>query len=282
VGGISGDRGDQQAAARPLHLAVRNGNISAISALVKCPKVDPNIKDESTGLTPIHEAVLKGDVSIIEAFGADRDRVDLCVPDERVSGGNTCVDAALQSRNEAVLAALISLRRNDVVERLLTRRTNSKITWLIEIEEENMAMAAKIGLRPRTDSALAAEDSFSMSQEVVVEYKVLALEDYIEGGGEDGEQEPTEEEKGPESNEEEDRAPPPTSQEVIEAEESAAAVDSLQEPVEVVTATEEDLANLERSDALVRLVLANVSGLVGLDSHAHACFFEGLVYRDIC
>lgn len=159
--------------ARPLHLAVRYNNPTVIKALLVCPQVNPNVRDEGSGMTPVHEACCAAwswPSELMQAFCVDRlQRLDLLVQD---NNGDTCIETVIRSNNASVLADLLQMRRNDVIERVLmippltnanTSDTNNNdntndnssqqeqqpMSILMKLETENMRLARELGV---TDS----------------------------------------------------------------------------------------------------------------------------------
>jgi ankyrin repeat protein len=128
--------------AKPLHLATRNSNIIVIEKLLKCSKVDPNVRDDATGLTAIHEACVRGDLITIEAFGKVSERLDLLVATD---DGKTSIDIAINSRNFLMLEMLLIMRRNDVLERILHSRATENVSVLTQLELENIILAKNLG-----------------------------------------------------------------------------------------------------------------------------------------
>lgn len=130
--------------ARPLHIASRSGHSNVVRRLLKCSKVDPNLRDEVTGMTAVHEACERSDLSILSIFGSVSDRLDLLMTD---SSGKTCIDIAIESKNIQMLELLVRMRRNDVLERVLHARPGSTDapSILISLEIENLRFARSLG-----------------------------------------------------------------------------------------------------------------------------------------
>eukprot|EP01041_Mallomonas_annulata_P002033 gene2033-3951_t len=130
--------GRHMKAGTPLHLAVRQGKPALVLALLKCKKVNPNAQDSTTGATALLEACELGRCDLVFAFASDKARIDLLVTDNH---GRTCIDVAIQSYNTQILAALISMRKNDVVGRLVTVHDGEDCSLLKRLELENMRLA---------------------------------------------------------------------------------------------------------------------------------------------
>jgi hypothetical protein len=102
--------------ARPLHLAARAGNFNAVNRLLRCSKVDPNARDEVTGMTAVHEACQRADLDIL---------------------------TAVETKNIHMLELLVKMRRNDVLEKVL--RSTEAPSILVQLEVENLAIARALG-----------------------------------------------------------------------------------------------------------------------------------------
>lgn len=148
--------------ARPLHIAARRGNAAALSALVACVKCDLNSRDEHTGTTAIHDIVERSDLSALDAIACAADRIDLLV--ESPDGSGTCVDIAVAGKDVPMLERLLSMRRNDVVERVLAVRCSGSgsgsgdsygESLLAAAEKENMQLAIQCGFGPTSAAAPA-------------------------------------------------------------------------------------------------------------------------------
>ena len=126
--------------ARPLHLAARAGNFNAVNRLLRCSKVDPNARDELTGMTAVHEACQRADLDILRTFGHVSDRLDLLATD---FDGKTCIELAVDTKNIQILELLVKMRRNDVLEKVL--RSTESPSILVQLEVENLAIARALG-----------------------------------------------------------------------------------------------------------------------------------------
>lgn len=126
--------------ARPLHLAARAGNFNAVNRLLRCSKVDPNARDDLTGMTAVHEACQRVDLDMLRTFGHVSDRLDLLSTDLE---GKTCIELAVETKNVHILELLIKMRRNDVLEKVL--RSTEAPSILVQLEEENLAIARALG-----------------------------------------------------------------------------------------------------------------------------------------
>ena len=116
--------------------AVVRQNATLVAILVVEPKVNPNALSGAgaSSRTALHEAVEmaatteeagKGKaVKVLEAFAAGADRLDMCVED---AYGNTCIDAAIAARDHSIVTMLMTMRRNDVIERVLTARNGGSL-----------------------------------------------------------------------------------------------------------------------------------------------------------
>ena len=137
-----------------------------VKVLVNCIQLNPNAfhesaSDESSKCTALHQvcACIGNDdaskyYSVLEAFATNPDRLDLLVEDPY---GNTCVDIAVQARNFKLLKVLVSMRKMDVIERLLLSRYGGP-SLLMELESENLQLAKDCGYAVQPfPSALVAE-----------------------------------------------------------------------------------------------------------------------------
>jgi ankyrin repeat protein len=254
-----------------LRAAVDSRNGVLVAALVAEPKVDPNtqIGEGAARHTALHEAVEAASGSdveeaaraqtVVEAFAASADRLDMCVED---AFGNTCVDAAIASRNLTVVTTLLSMRRNDVIERVLTSR-NGGASLLFELEEENMQRAKDAGYyfsEPAPAPVIAAEEA--TEGEAAADPDIIVV-DVAE--------------------------PEPEAEAEAEAEEPADTDGTGTAEIEVIDSaetnvasynptTEADLQALHASNALVTVLVEALNGLVGEDCHCHSCYHEGKTY----
>ena len=130
--------------ARPLHLATRSNHSDVVKRLLKCSKVDPNLRDEMTGMTAVHEACKDDNLNILSIFGSVSDRLDLLMTDFH---GKTCIDIAIERKNVQMLELLVKMRRNDVLERVLHARHSSieSPSILVSLELENIQFAKSLG-----------------------------------------------------------------------------------------------------------------------------------------
>lgn len=265
--------------ARPLHIAARRGNAAALKALAACLKVDPNVVDEEKGTTAIYDIVERSDVSSLDALAASADRVDLLV--ETRGAGQTCVDIAVEAKDLAVLARLLSMRKNDVVERILLVRDNGE-SLLVAVERENMRLAIECGFGPAAAQLPQEEPGFEQSvppaDDAVISPQVVTepeSEPAATSAGMDAEA--AEETKGEVQDDYE------AVKKQVEVE--GLLVSPLPEPepqpeLKAKIASAHDLRMLQESDEIVLLLLQAVSGLVGPDVHAHACYAEGSLWRE--
>lgn len=256
-----------------LGAAVESRNPALIAALVSEPKVNPNapIGEGASQRTALHTAVEVAaaagadadSMMVLEAFATNADRLDMCVED---AFGNTCVDAAVASRSQPLVALLLSMRRNDVIERILTSR-NGGPSLLFELEEENMQKAKDAGYYVGEEPAAPADGvALEPSAEPESEAAAAAAGDEVA--------------VAEASADAEEGAP--------EGEEGAGAggaeievIDSLETNVASFNpTTEEDLKALEQSNALVKGLVDAVSGLVSEDCHCHKCYSEGMTYSE--
>lgn len=123
---------------RPIFQAIRHHNNELLRELICCEKCQMNNNDmHSDGRNSIHEVVhnaflplpegadpANGDsfelamrlLETFEIYGGDR--IDLLVPDHN---GNTVIDEVIEHRNLEMLKIFVSMRKTDVVEKLITR-----------------------------------------------------------------------------------------------------------------------------------------------------------------
>jgi hypothetical protein len=251
-----------------LRAAVDSRNSVLVAALVAEPKVDPNTQtgEGAARHTALHEAVEAASgpdaeeaaraQTMVEAFAASADRLDMCVED---AFGNTCVDAAIASRNLAVVTTLLSMRRNDVIERVLTSR-NGGASLLFELEEENMQRAKDAGYyfsEPAPAPVIAAEESTEREAAVAAADPDVIVVDVAE----------------PEAEVEAPADADGTGTAEIEVIDSAETNVASYNPT-----TEADLQALHASNALVTVLVEALNGLVGEDCHCHSCYHEGKTY----
>ena len=255
--------------------AVRAGNSALIAALVAEPKMNPNVQvgEGSSRCTALHTAVEaaaaagadEGSMAVLQAFAGSADRLDMCVED---AFGNTCVDAAVASRSQPLISALLAMRRNDVIERILTSR-NGGPSLLFELEEENMQKAKDAGyyvgeeppVAPTEGEAFVVEPTVEQGPETVAANGGGdAAVDEADGGAEEVEILPEGE---------------------AEVEAEIEVIDSLETNVASFNpTTEEDLRALEESNVLVKGLIDAVAGLVSEDCHCHKCYHEGMTYSE--
>ena len=193
----------------------------------------------------------------------------------------------------AVLARLLSMRKNDVVERILLVRDNGE-SLLVTVERENMRLAIECGFGPPAQPQPQEDPGFEQSAPPADE----PADDTAVTPQADPELEPVaepeassigmdaeaaEETKGEEQEDEEN-----VKKQVVVVEEGTLEV-SPPEPQpqpepepqpEGKIASAHDLRMLQESDEIVLLLLQAVSGLVGPDVHAHPCYAEGSLWRE--
>lgn len=134
--------------ARPLHLASRARNFHAVTRLLRCSKIDLNVRDEESGMTAVHEACRREDLDALKIFGSMADRLDLLAVD---LNGETCIEFAIRTKNAPMLDLLITMRRNDVLENVL--RSTDIPSILLQLEVENSSLAKALGFfSPRRQS----------------------------------------------------------------------------------------------------------------------------------
>ena len=288
--------------ARPLHLAVRGRHFSAVNALARCPKIDLNVRDEVSGMTVLHEICLRGDEDMLRMFIDVSDRLDLLVdrlsvPAATNNNNNnetipniphpkSCVEAVLDSRNVSMLRLLMSMRRNDVLERVLTVREdtdeggNSKNNSLLfQLEAENMNLAKALGFSPPVPPSIVNE----------IDQEENGLPDHLQQMtlGATGENVPTSstlqiDTKDTEFSSEE--------QEQTQTQLDNNSMDQGQGLEETVPAvqftldipnglTSEEL--LLQSDMILKMLLPVIND-AGLGDHIHPCYANGTTYRDYC
>ena len=165
--------------------AVVRQNATLVAILVVEPKVNPNALSGAgaSSRTALHEAVEmaatteeagKGKaVKVLEAFAAGADRLDMCVED---AYGNTCIDAAIAARDHSIVTMLMTMRRNDVIERVLTAR-NGGSSLLFELEEENMQKAKDAGYFLEEEPVFKPQNVEAVADETVGVVEVEAIVD---------------------------------------------------------------------------------------------------------
>ncbi len=142
---------------RPLTTAVIHKNHVLITKLLENLKVNVNIRDETSGLTPFHEAVQQYvanndssslDEDIIKTVAAfwnssGFDRTDILLGSSVT--GETCIDLLIQNNRLSELTKLFALKRNDVIERLLSTAGDEE-SLLVKLENDNINLARENGL----------------------------------------------------------------------------------------------------------------------------------------
>lgn len=118
---------------RPIFSAIRHHNNALLRELVCCEKCQMNNSDMlSEGRNSIHEVVHNAflpdgpdgnsfelGMHLLETFEIyGGDRIDLLVPDH---SGNTVIDEVIEHRNIDMLRIFVSMRKTDVVEKLITQ-----------------------------------------------------------------------------------------------------------------------------------------------------------------
>ncbi len=230
----------------PVCSACANGNVTATRLLASCPRFDINGLNE-TGNTPvvmtIQACMASNNWDLLDALAIAADRWDLS------KGIANAIDLAVDQRSTEVLGKLFAYRKNDVLERIITSKTEDAITKLLELEQENMSLAETLGIAPPT----------LPKEIIVVEDSAVSVAPEDDGIAES------------KTSDEE-------SSEKVAASTTASIIPSL---------TEEErndiLARLDKNDALLRLMFENgVTEVVGSDCHAHSCFNDAKLYRDFC
>ncbi len=148
----------------PLQSAVDNGNISAIKLLAELPSTDVNVigTDGASLIASVAvEGVKSADFSVLDAMSVAAGRFDLS------AGSINAIDAALDVSNGALLKRLLSWRKNDVLERIISGNK------LSQLEEENMRLCAKLGVRqpPAAEKEADAADGEEVPEDGVAETK---------------------------------------------------------------------------------------------------------------
>jgi ankyrin repeat protein len=257
-----------------------------VSILIKCPQLNPNSLHESSPsddakCTALHQiCTLIGSESddsskyynVLDAFATNPDRLDLLVEDPY---GNTCVDIAIQSRNFKLLKALVSMRKMDVIERLILSRYGGP-SLLMELESENLQLAKDCGFAIQPFPApLVAEAGIAIptgeevgegKQQVEASVETMGVGSDMEIGGV--------------SLTEDASLPMFTADDGGHAEITVVGSDNTTNSINPTT--EQDMANLTRSNEAVYFVLELVGQLVGSDCHVDNCYYEGLVFSDYC
>ena len=251
---------------RPLLMAVRNKKIDVINILVNNPKVDLNVIDEISNITAFHEACLTGSIELINTFRPATPRIDLLATGRK----NNCIIDIIESKNIELLLELISMRKNDVIETILTE-SNEESSYLIKLEEENIKLAKLLGYNLPSDnnnnnnneeSPITDEEGNELERIVSIEevqksfenIKISdlspAIEDYY----------PSEETKGENIDEK-----------------------------SIKDITEESIINIEEcndkfkaSNNLLKVLidLVNSTGIITESHHAHKIFFDGNLIID--
>lgn len=281
---------------RPLHLAVRGRHFPAVNALARCPKIDLNARDEISGMTVLHEICLRGDEEMLRMFMDVKDRLDLLVdrmtvPSATNNNNNnndssnplpkSCVEAVLDSRNASMLRILLSMRLNDVLERVLTVRertdeagSSNSHSLLMQLEVENMNLAKAMGFAVPTVSSSSGEAKETNQEEGDEVDKGLPEHLQQMTLGATGETIPINDPKDLEEFNSEKVEPLESDQEQNET------VPTVQFTLEIPDGiTSEEM--LVRSDLILKMLLPDINN-AGLGDHAHPCYANGTTYREYC
>jgi ankyrin repeat protein len=176
---------------RPIAVAVRAQNINLVRALTAAHKCELNVVDEVTGQTPFFEACAvvaaassnRGEnMDVVTAFAENAsDKLDFlikCAFSAPATGGDdkngtasdvagytadgkypiTVVELVLAAQHEPLLQLLINMRRNDVVEIVVSASNNSNAftndpgsSILETLERANITLAQKCGCYAKSD-----------------------------------------------------------------------------------------------------------------------------------
>lgn len=129
----------------PLHLAIQNKQYLVIDHLAQCTKVDLNQRHPHSGIPPIYAACATNDLELVRAFTCGRDRVDLTLKD--AVNGLSCVEFVVNDRNVDMLMELLKLRKNDVIEQLISEDA-SGYSLLKQMEQNHFAQLEQEGRAP--------------------------------------------------------------------------------------------------------------------------------------
>jgi hypothetical protein len=242
--------------------------MDALRALVRVPRTNHNVADEDSGLTALHEAVVNADTDALAVFATVSDRLDLLL--EGPASGKTCVETALDGRDAELVAALLRMRRNDVLERLLRQRDGSSL--LAQLETENVAIATRLGYvpPPAEGDAEAAAGAEASAAEGAADGLAQQLQEVTLGASM--------------------QLPPPAPLTAYSPriDNELAIIVALAEadapapaPRWLDTPAVDDAELLRRSDAVLKVLLEAVND-TGLGDHVHECFAAGRVYREFC
>ena len=223
--------------------AVRAGNASAVTALLKSPKVDANAVDTETGVSAFSEACSAGSAEspVVAAFGGAFSRLDLLVQD---ASGSTCIDAALAAKDTALLQLFLTNRENDVIERLIRLPGDGKPSLLEACESDCIALVNKIGIAEPIPAP--TEEELAAVAEAAAAAAAAAEEEEVEVEGE-------------------------------------AAIEAAVEPEPYVPTPEDEAAAAASEAVLVVILPAvNRKSIIGADSHVHATFATDVSYRAFC
>lgn len=244
----------------PIHIAVKCRNVEFLKCMCALPQCDPNVVDKA-GRTAIHVACLANDVDLALLFLDYSDAVDILQKD---NAGETCVDVAVKSKNVALLNALLSVKRMEVLEHLLAVDESSpnKESILMRVERENIFLCGMLGIAApvvQTDTTVDVETT--TEDAVPVERKESDLPPIL-SETDDG---PTAVDMCGTSDDSQRCA------EEVARETFARTYDNPEE-------------ELEKSDALLQEVILLLQDLniADADVHAHKCFHDGILYREFC
>jgi len=267
---------------RPLMMAVHHRNMELVKILVRCPKVDLNAVDEVTGMTAFHEACLTQSVELVSAFAAASDRLDMLLS---VLPGQNAVAAVINSGNLPLLQQLMDMRKNDVLECLLSENgpEGESSSLLIKLEQENLDLASELGY------SIASGGDKSPGKDVL--WKVQSMENSEEAKGVEEVKEMVDALEEHDDNnvdtdveaDEVDLNATTDSFEGLELQQKAD-MGELNQVEGLVTKKlksdeeiEEIKAKLRKSNELLKVLipLVNASGIVTSSYHAHAVYFSG-------
>jgi hypothetical protein len=146
---------------RPLLMAVRQEKISLIKGLISCAKVDINAVDEISGMTAFHEACISDKLPLVQAFRSSSDKIDVFSVG---TGLDNCIVSVINKKSLNILNEIISMRKNDVIECLLTDDGENS-SFLVRLEESNINLALSLGYQ---FSSISTADENSEEVELII------------------------------------------------------------------------------------------------------------------
>jgi ankyrin repeat protein len=319
-------------AGAPIHFAVLRQQTEVLKALCSCNKVDVNQRHPILKHTALTLACYMQNMELVEALSDAQDRLDFAVTsaslgaqpsiDSKLVSASllaspccqlsevSCVDVTLQSHNLALLQLLTKMRRNDVIEQLITdkpffdRSEAKSWLWVLEEENHNITTQYQQAIQLRKASAhLGVEGDTGIAQEIAKEEEQDEPTDPIPVGDEETALEESMDEQVEtvqytiesvehdhiEEDEEANADPEPLP--TTSSDNDNTAIDDGHDnnvsSVNYEPLSDEDLESLskqlQRSNEIVSFIidLVNASGVVSKDFHYNERYFANELYCEI-